>query len=459
MSATSKFQFSSSYNINDNGAHGRSDNFQNTLNELFDLVTNSSEALLSIEHLVSQIVEPGFICIDSDTDTTQESRDSDISECDISLRNFFQVLVLNLCTAGYAVWRLDKKRRRDGTPNFMVANGRTVTIGYKNGEWEPRINEAVGGRVYSDWNVTVLSHPNHSHRDGDGTPTSYAWVCRHDMQRVAALNDFFMHAEDGNSETQILTSIEPNITNDSTGKPWFNMLVPGSVGASGDDLAAARIGFIQDTARVTAALRKHTAIDRVGCGFDAQDESTDGALHKETSLTDGMRSVMALPHRSFTADFRQMLNRFRANVYLAFGVPPSELGEQMNSERVGGSTIVVSQGVKMAEARIRRLRLLFAPILETISLKFRPVVPAFQINEVLGLLKVERAAEVLSAAYHVPESYFDKERLEQRLSILAGAGQKETRLSDSEKTREKKTTVDKLVTETKKGASVNTAVS
>ena len=104
------------------------------------------------------------------------------------------------------------------------------------------------------------------------------------------------------------------------------------------------------------------------------------------------------------------------------GVPAQELGEMIGTERVSGSNIVVHQSLKVFNDRIRRLRTLIDPVIESMGLKFRVSVPAHILEQLIPIAKTEWAKEMIAVTYDVPEEAIDATLLRKKQEMLLGDG-------------------------------------
>lgn len=419
--------------------------FRRVLQYLYAISDRSSEVSACIEHLTTHIIRSGFTCVGGG-----------IQECGDNMRSFVRSMIRNLLISGYAVYRIDyrsrkrKRNKEDEEPIFMVARGDKVIIKYDvdTNQWLPEISPGSQetDRVYDDWKVVVLCTPRLSR------PDSYVYAARFDIVRIERLVQAYVDREMANSEHRVLTQIDNQQGTTESGRPWFAMAIPNS-GATTDELMQARLNFVRETASITAELRRNMGTDRVGAGFESTRRE---AFHKESMVTDGM-TVAGHPLNTLhgSPDFRAMLNRLRANVLNMMGVPPSELGEQVQSERVGGSQVIVNQSLLLFRDRIQRLRSIFSPILVDLGLQFRVNVSLHVLPEVLPLVKTDRAVELISLAYNIPEDYLDQSSVQTKQEMLLTAERKQTAKPGEEKvdgdTREKKTDSEKIYTEFMKG--------
>ena len=116
--------------------------------------------------------------------------------------------------------------------------------------------------------------------------------------------------------------------------------------------------------------------------------------------------------------------------------------------------MIVNQSLLLFRDRVQRLRSIFSPILTELGLQFRVNVSLHVLPEVLPLVKLDRAVELISLAYNIPEDYLEEKSVAIKQEMLLTAAQKQTAKPGEEKkvdTREKKKDSEKILTEFMKG--------
>lgn len=220
------------------------------------------------------------------------------------------------------------------------------------------------------------------------------------MSNLAARDTF-------NSIPSVYTTVNPNMTPGDSIAPSFiaargNQANAASIEADHTTVAR-RHDLLGELMEQSQKIRQFSRIPLVaGGGFEQEAPKQ----HMEFFVTDGQVSAGEGRHLNGpVSDFNRLMRTLRQSLFQSLGVPPQILGENVNSERLAGSTQITTQAIRIHNVRLVDMRARINGTLDEMGIVVRPFASESDIIRFRHAFKPEVHRALLAASIGIPEEF------------------------------------------------------
>lgn len=225
-------------------------------------------------------------------------------------------------------------------------------------------------------------------------------------EQLSALNANHRQRDAFNSTPAMYTTPNPQLSTGDLVTPSF--IAPRSSGRNAPDPDETTVGrryeLLMALQHKTSELRRYSRAPLMaGGGFP---EAQHASVHTEYMLTDGQVSASEARHLSSSvSDHVRLFSKLRQVLLQTLGVPPQVLGENVNSERLAGSSEITDQAVRLHALQVARYRDSINTLMEPTGYTIRPFVPEADVIRYASMFRPEIHRELFASAVGVPVQF------------------------------------------------------
>jgi hypothetical protein len=336
-------------------------------------------------------------------------------------------VVTQLKLYGYAAYRLRKTRgrpKKGAVASILeVANGQNVAIEWKDSEW---IIRSVEGEVddAGTWSLLVFDEPTRVGTKNTPILNSSAANCQRESELYAKIKERIELRDEINTGPTVYTSISKNLVSGQSGT-WFGNQGSSHIDAPGfgqdfNSMLAERLDAIKDLERMSNEARQNARM-----AYSKRDSKRpelcppEQPRASELFITDG-REYKEMSHRRGPEELHQILDRLSKEIMFTYEVTPQSFGIGGSSERLTSNDRLAQIGISNADQHKHTLMTFVQIALSELSSKLsldntgktrieiKPVISAFNFQQIQPFLKPAFAIKTLSILHDIPEEALDK---------------------------------------------------
>lgn len=409
----------------------------------------------AVKHAVTQLVQDDLFWAHESSDGSLETAPMDNAMEQKIWRDFIARLVVQFQVFGYALYRVVRVRgakskdtqykgestdvQRD-TVRLEVANSQTAFIEWnaKLSEWEVRsLNGERSSTFHArGWYLAIFDEPSRVNLTNLPMLNSASANCQEASKLYMDIKRRIDRRDQLNSEPVGYTTISKHlVTSGGSTLPWFvnpstvqdnaHISIPGADQTDFNALMSGRLETLQNLDRMSQTIRKearsaYETMDRprlVGPKKQNKRPTRVDADAQELFITDG-RDFHEMSHRQGPAELQQTMDRLVKEIHFAHGVTPQSFGMSGNSERLTSNDRLAQIAIVISEDHVNRLRDIIQDAVRKISVKLsgddkgatfvkiQPCPTAYNLEQIVPLLKPEFVKKTLACIYKLPENVF-----------------------------------------------------
>jgi hypothetical protein len=328
-------------------------------------------------------------------------------------------------SVGYAVYTV----RAGGVVEVGVPTN--FDLHFCDGQWQILVDTATtaGGKqqVAEKWELLLWNAPVRYSK----TKVIHNSPCKRAYRDTKIFDELYRNhrqKDHFNSHPAVFTVVDRNLKNvNGSNRQWFQSSTASTAAASRTTAVDSNFQYlVHSRAQSVKALQTATGLYRTGsttlAGEDKPiEDAVDQKQHLEHIVTDGRECTPSRALLSLT-DGHRVLQDSENKIYFHLGVPPQIQGRNINAERSGVNPrlneIALSQFFNMLQRLRAFIEAMFADPLAMVAnavLKFQPCLSPYELEKLQPFIKEDKLPSLYAAAYHVPESFFDKAKFERLL--------------------------------------------
>jgi hypothetical protein len=383
--------------------------------ELYSTVKTHTVFRQAIDALVENVfMHPLVYCKQNKYADTKLTPQWAITACCEIIDSFWAV--------GYAAVQIINNRIVVGVPTDF-----DLVYNTKLQQWE--LKENTGIRTVSTtkaswqlvlWQAPVRYSNNKTEVNSAAKRAEKDTAIYNQLHRNHRQKDYF------NSNPSVFTTVDKNLKNvNGSSKQWFQSATASTAAATRTTpvdsnfkyLVNQRADSIRQLADATGLFRNsHNSTKLAGEDTETLEDSTH-KQHIEHVVTDG-RDIQPSRVLMSLTDGHQILLDAENKIFFHLCVPPQIKGRNINAERSGINPrlneIALSQFFNLVNRLRTQLSLIFGHTSLEVAgatLTFQPCLSPYELDKLHPFLNTKILPLLYSRAYHVPDSFFDIEKL------------------------------------------------
>ena len=328
-------------------------------------------------------------------------------------------IIESFLAVGYAIYCVHNKRVVVGVPTLF-------NLKCKAGNWsiEAKSTTKEYGLQNKRWQLLMWQEPTR-YGHNEVRFNSAAQKAERDTKIYNQLHKNHRQKDFFNSQPSVFTTIDKNLKNvNGSNKQWFQAATAPTAAAARSTSVDANFKYlVHQRAESIKALKNATGLFREKSGLtklageEEALEDEDSKQHVEHVVTDGREIAPARALLSLT-DGHQVLLDAENKIYFHLGVPPQIKGRNINAERSGINPRLNEIALAQFFNLLQRLRTRVSSIFECEELSlvgsvlvFQPCLSPYELDKLQPFIKTSLLPDLFAAAYHVPSTLFDPEKL------------------------------------------------